>query len=263
MLVPNPSKEECTVPKSPVPGMNTKIVGRVKPVENFKQPVEKTAVEKEAIEKTASEKTAYEKTSSEKVALNPIVKGGLTYAGKSLLGAAGALAGTYAMSSIINKVHNKIMEPKYKAALDKAIAANPRLMSVPRAKLDEYFSLVIEASPTMALNPLLIANVLDQLIDHEGRVNLPMFNTFLNTESQIIANKNNASPLMLTAQKAVIDGATKGLFDSYRGGKEETLIEMGREKGRKEGLNEGIATGFNRGHKAGMSSAFEAFSDNQ
>lgn len=76
---------KATVPKSPVPGMNTKTLGRVKPVTEYKQPVEKVAVEKASVDKTGVEKEA--------ASVGPVAKGALSAGVISALKAAGGVAG--------------------------------------------------------------------------------------------------------------------------------------------------------------------------
>ena len=108
--------------------MDTKILGRVRPVSHVKQPIEKTAIEKTAVEKHSIEEAGVDNT-------------------------AGVISSA----------------PEYKKALEKAIQLNPKLASYPREELEQYFEKIVEASPTVAKNPLLVANYLDYFIDTGGR----------------------------------------------------------------------------------------------
>lgn len=195
---------KADVPKSPVPGMNTKIVGRVKPVSNFKQPVEKIAADKAPVEKAGIEKEA---GILDHALAGPAIR--------SAAAAGGALLGSYALTQGLQAAQNKFMEGKYKQSLEKAILLNPRLANIPRNKLEAYFGLVIEASPAVAKNPLLIANYLEQLIDHEGQLNYNSYANLVDLEGQILANKNNRAPLTVSTQKAIVDNTIKNTLDIY------------------------------------------------
>lgn len=209
--------KDTGLPKSPVPGMNTKTLGRVKPVSNVKSGIRKTAIEKIAVEKAVVEKTAgvLDKITS-------TMSAGTTAA----VTAAAGVGAIWAANKGIAALERKLDKSAYEAALNKAIQLNPKLSAYPRAKLEEYFALIVESSPTVAKNPLLVANYLDYLIDAGGQLNFPGYQALTQLEGQAINNRNNAHPLVNTALKAYTEGAIKSTFDSkkeYARGYEEAL----------------------------------------
>ena len=204
---------KATVPKSPVPGMNTKTLGRVKPVTEYKQPVEKVAVEKASVDKTGVEKEA--------AFVGPVAKGALSAGVVSALKAAGGVAGLAIGTKVVSAVADAVHAPKYKATLEKAVQLNPRLASYPPDRLWDYYQVMISASPNIASNPLIVSNYLEYLIDHEGRLNFTAYDTLSKVEGQGISNRNNAYPLMNSAMKGLIDGAVKYTFDTYKNEKRE------------------------------------------
>lgn len=225
--------EGAVVPKSSVPGMNTKIVGRVKPV----KAINKTAAEHEIIKKASVEHKEIEheenhlnygeKTASEKVAFphinmadaqaalskvmgtaGPIIRRGASTAA----GAAGGIAGIALATKAINAISNFANKSAYDQAFARAIQLNPRLSSYPPDMLHEYYNIMISASPTVAKNPLIVANYLEYLIDNEGKLNFPAYEQLARVEGQALQNENNSNMIANSVLKGFTEGATKSMF---------------------------------------------------
>ena len=208
--------KDTGLPRSPVQGMNTKIVGRVKPVSNVKQTVKKTAIEKTAADKQPIERATVEKTAGVLAKVPNLVGSGA----QAAVTAAAGVGAIWLANKGISALEKKLDGPAYKSALEKAIQLNPKLGAYPRAKLEEYFALIVDSSPTVAKNPLLVANYLDYLIDAGGQLNYPSYEALTKLEGQAMNNRNNAHPFMNEAIKAYTSGVIKGSFD----GKKEYLV---------------------------------------
>ena len=201
--------KDTGLPKSPVPGMNTKILGRVKPVSNVKQTVEKTAIEKTAADKQPIEKAGIEKTSG-------VLTGAIGSGTTAAITAAAGVTALWGINKLLEKADKLMDAPEYKKSLEKAIQINPKLAAQPRAKLEQYFELIVESSPTVAKNPLLVANYLDYLIDAGGQLNFPGYTALTQLESHAMNNRNNAHPFVNEAVKAYTNGTVKNTFDSKK-----------------------------------------------
>jgi hypothetical protein len=204
--------------------MNTKTVGRVAPLEPIKQEVVKQAAEKASVEKVAAEKTAstigsFMGSDAAKSFVGNVAGG---------LGAVAAIGVANLASSKINKM---VSSAEYKRALDKAISINPRLQQRPRAELEQYFGLIVEASPSVARNPLLVANYLEFLLDHQGQLNYTAYTNLVNLESQILSNRTNSNPLTGQVQKAVVDASVRGAFDNYAKADKRDIENRAHQKG--------------------------------
>ena len=199
--------KDTGLPKSPVKGMNTKIVGRVKPVSHVKTAFEKTAIEKAVVEKASVEKTA---------GILEFAKGTMGSGTQAAVTAAAGVGAIWLANKGISALERLVDGPAYKKSLEKAIQLNPKLSAYPRAKLEEYFALIVESSPTVAKNPLLVANYLDYLIDAGGQLNFPGYTALTQLEGQATNNRNNAHPFLNEAIKSYTSGAVKNTFDSRK-----------------------------------------------
>lgn len=217
-------------------------------MEPVKQNVVKTAAEKAPIKRASAEKTAAEKTAAMSV---------MDIAKSHVIGGLAGVAAAAIGNAAIGKAQQLLAQPAFKRSLDKAISLNPRLQQRPRAELDQYMELIIEASPSVAKNPLLLANYLEFLLDHQGQLNYNGYTSLVNLESQIISNRNNANPLSSAVQKSIVENTIRGAFDSkrklddnalhakYRGEYEEGLDHMRTqfERDRQRAYNQGVQHG--------------------
>lgn len=184
-------------------GLAPKLTGRVDvPRMMAKRPIVKAP----ALKKTASRKAVEKKASI-----------GSTVAAHMAMTTAGVL-GAAAAAGIINKAHSAVQHivdtPAMNSAFDKALKINPKLKAYPVELLKSYFSLIADASPTVAKNPLLVANYMQYLIDHQGGINFRAFGELANLESQLLANERDAAPMTNAMQKALVDGAVRGVMDA-------------------------------------------------
>lgn len=191
----------------------------------FKAPITKRAVEKSAAEKCESlplelqgresEKTAMEKEAfnlSSLTSLPPGIGGDIArsalLAGGTVLG---GVAATSAANAIAKGIGNRIDRPKFEAAFRKAVQMDPKLQSHDINDLHRYAELIMEASPSVAMNPLLLSNYLRYLTDYQGSMNLTGYRELANLEGQLLANREKAKPVTGIAQKALIESTIKGI----------------------------------------------------
>lgn len=203
--------------------MNTKLLGRVAPVKAISNSIDKLAIEKTAIEKAPIEKVARAKTA----AAMDIAKTVGTHA----LAMVGTLALTNVLTSGGEKIRSMYDKSAYAKALDKAIALNPKLAQRSRADLDRYMELIIEASPSVAKNPLLVGNYLEYLLDHQGQLNYSAYTDLVDLESQIISNRSNSNAMVNMLHKSVIEGATKGVFSDLNGRTKDMAAKINFDNG--------------------------------
>lgn len=197
---------------SSVTGMGTKLTGRVdisrmsiaqKPI--VKAPVMKKTAAKKEVEKTAS------------LGTNMAQHMGMTVAG--VLGAAAAAG---AINKAYKAVEHVVNMPAMNSSFEKAIKINPKLQAYPREVLKSYFDLIAEASPTVAKNPLLVANYMQYLIDHQGGINFMSYRQLADLEGQLLSNERDAAPMTQALQKGLVDGAIKGMTDEVIRGRQDS-----------------------------------------
>lgn len=192
------------VPVMPeVTGMGTKLTGRVdiSRMSSAQKPIVKAPVMKKTAAKKEVEKTAGMGT-------NMAQHMGMTVAG--VLGAAAAVG---AINKAYKAVDHVVNMPAMNSSFEKAIKINPKLQAYPRDVLKSYFDLIAEASPTVAKNPLLVANYMQYLIDHQGGINFMSYRQLADLEGQLLSNERDAAPMTAALQKGLVDGAMKGLTE--------------------------------------------------
>lgn len=220
--------------------MNTKTVGRVAPVEPVKQdtivrqPISKTAAVRDSVERKEVQKTACEHVQPEKTANSPMMGEAVKSFISSVGGGLGGVAVLGAANYASNKINKVMASAEFKKALDKAIQINPRLQQRNRAELEAYLGLISEASPAVARNPLLLANYLEYLIDHQGQINYTAYGDLVNLEGKILSNRAATSPLTGSVQKAIIDSSVRGAFDVYGKIDRDKLEERARDNEREK-----------------------------
>lgn len=193
----------------------------------FKAPITKRAVEKSAAEKSESlplelqaresEKTAMEKEAFGLPSLPAGIGGDIArsalLAGGTVLG---GVAATGAANAIAKSIGNRIDKPKFEAAFRKAVQMDPKLQSHDINDLHRYAELIMEASPSVAMNPLLLSNYLRYLTDYQGSMNLTGYRELANLEGQLLANREKAKPVTGIAQKALIESTIKGISGNHK-----------------------------------------------
>ena len=183
---------KITIPKSNVPGMNTKILGRVAPVKNVKPvkiasaPVEFARADEET-EKTAAAFNFLSKVPE------PARQAFWSGVGAGIDAAKGLLAQT-----------------KYDKSLKDAIAMSPSLQMHGYETLKKYMPLVIKSSPTVAGEPLLLANYLETMIDAQGHMNASIFSSLTDLEGSMLRN-NQAKRVF---SDSLVNTAVKGVAES-------------------------------------------------
>jgi hypothetical protein len=107
--------------------------------------------------------------------------------------------------SVVNKV-------RASKSLEEAKRINPKLNSIPQETLSKYFDLVLTSSPTVATQPMLLANYLDYMIAHDGSLNFAAFKQLAELESTIANTNKTNRPLGDMAAKSIIDGTVRANF---------------------------------------------------
>ena len=216
---------KASIPRSSISGMNTKLLGRVAPVEPVKDTM-RAAIQKTAAERTPVERKEAPKEGTDKTAasIGSLIgsDAGRSFA-SNIAGGLGAVAAVGAANAISGAIGSIRLNMQVKNALNKAISINPRLQQKPRAELEGYVDLIAEASPSVARNPLLLANYLEFLIDHQGQLNYQAYDRLVNLEGSILSNHSNANPLTGQVQKAIIETSIRGAFDAQRDVHKENL----------------------------------------
>ena len=200
----------------------------------FKAPITKRAVEKSAAEKSESlplelqaresEKTAMEKEAFGLPSMGSVSKALTTGIGGDIARSAllaggtvlGGVAATGAANAIAKSIGNRIDKPKFEAAFRKAVQMDPKLQSHDINDLHRYAELIMEASPSVAMNPLLLSNYLRYLTDYQGSMNLTGYRELANLEGQLLANREKAKPVTGIAQKALIESTIKGISGNHK-----------------------------------------------
>lgn len=204
------------------PGFNTKLTGRVEAVKPI---TSKPHISKQAKELNYESSTPVEWQSKEDLEKNSAVNSELVK--KTLVGLVQAGAGTMAVMGVTGganlaygKIRGMMDKPEMERSFQRALDIDPKLRSYDQKDLREYFELVAQASPTVAKNPLLVANFLKYLIDYKGVMNFNAFKDLASLEGQLGKNRSEANVLNSTAQKAIIDSTVKGFgnltFDNFR-----------------------------------------------
>lgn len=161
-----------------------------------KRGVEKTAAERGSIEKNAnagglvSAMTKAELVDELRKARQPftmknvaMVAGGLTAAGMVAAG----------VNALARAGYEAYVSSGKNSVIAEATKINPRLASYPPAELQKYYALISEASPSVAKNPLLVANYLEYLLNHDGSINFMGYKQLLDIEGQQQRNKTDGS----------------------------------------------------------------------
>ena len=192
----------------------------------YKAPITKQAAEKSAVEKQAGEAlelqrgAVEEKTAMDKEAfsLPPGTRDLAINAGKTmaLSGATilGGVAATGLANAVAKRVGNAIDRPKFEAVFKKAIQMDPKLQSHDINDLHRYAELIMEASPSVAMNPLLLSNYLRYLTDYQGSMNLTGYRELANLEGQLLTNRERMKPVTGIAQKALLENTIKSITNT-------------------------------------------------
>ena len=162
-------------------GIGQKLTGRVDVMsKTFRAPVVKQATEKSEVER--SEQLPLELQGKEKDAgifdtlTSPASKQMAMRAGRTMALSGATVLGGVAATGLANMaakgIGNMIDKPTFEAAFRKAIEMDPKLQSHNPADLRRYAELIMEASPSVAMNPLLLSNYLRYLTDYQGSMNL-------------------------------------------------------------------------------------------
>lgn len=181
-------------------------------MEPVKQPVTKTATEHAAVDKKQAERECGEKTAASigEILGSEAAKSFVS----SVAGGLGAVAAVGGATYAGNKINQMRSSADFKRALDKAVQVNPRLRHTPKPELEAYLGLIAEASPSVARNPLLLANYLEYLLDHQGQLNYTAYGDLVKLEGNIQSNRAGANPLTGSVQKAIVDNSIRGAFDT-------------------------------------------------
>lgn len=208
---------KASVPKSPVPGMNTKTTGRHESAKAVKTSGVK--IDKEPIKKASVEHIVPDKSGTAPVELHKeagfmdMLKGFVGTVVKPAAAAAGTVLGGLTAVKGIQYLTGKLDEPKFEASFQQAINNSPTLQLQGYAKLRPYFDILKKGSPTIAMNPLLTANQLEYMVDAEGHMNLDAFNNALNMEGRVISNNNDKNKLINDFGGRAGLEAIKGTFE--------------------------------------------------
>lgn len=200
---------KISIPKSPIPGLNQKILGRVKSV----KPVTKTASAEgtRPVEfESASEKEKTAVASFLNKIPQPMQNAFWTGVGTV---AAGGLA--YGVGAGIDAARSIMAESKYDKVLKDAIAMSPTLQMHGYETLKKYLPLVVKSSPTVAAEPLLLANYLETMLDAQGHLNAGIFNELVTLEGNVLRNRQAGNgfrdAFVNTAVKGSMEGLGKGV----------------------------------------------------
>ena len=168
-------------------------------------------------------KSPVEKGAVEKTAAGP-VQGGLWpnpaptgTVGKALAnGVVGSVAfalatgaGFELFNRALSKIDKVLDKPEQEKAFNRALMINPKLQSFDQKLLREYFGVVREASPMVAKSPLILANYLQYMMDHEGSMNFMAFKQLVDLEGGMAANEIARVPMGPMTQKAVVEGVIR------------------------------------------------------
>jgi len=224
MIRENPVKE--TLPRDGI-GFDTKLTGRVAAVQSIKSKpvVKKPQVSKHAkyessipVEWQSKEDLDKNSAIKESAINNELVKKTLVSLAQAGAGSLAVMGVTGAGNLAYGKIRGMMDKPELERSFQRALDIDPKLRSYDQKDLREYFELVAQASPTVAKNPLLVANFLKYLIDYKGVMNFNAFKDLASLEGQLGKNRSEANMLGLGAQKAIVDTTIKGLgsvaFDS-------------------------------------------------
>jgi hypothetical protein len=195
---------KITIPKSNVPGMNTKILGRVAPVKNVKPVKIASAPVEFAHADEETEKTAAAFNFLSKVP-EPARQAFWSGVGASAVGAV-----AYGVGAGIDAAKGLLAQTKYDKALKDAIAMSPALQMHGYETLKKYMPLVIKSSPTVAGEPLLLANYLETMIDAQGHMNASIFSSLTDLEGSMLRN-NQAKRVF---SDSLVNTAVKGVAES-------------------------------------------------
>lgn len=191
----------------------------------FKAPITKHAAEKAPIEKQETlpleliNKTA-SSMEKEAFAIPQGAKDVALQAGKTLAisGATvlGGVAATGLANAVFKGINHMVDKPKFEASFNKAVAMDPKLQSYNPQDLRRYAELILEASPSVALNPLLLSNYLRYLTDYQGSMNLTGYKQLADLEGQLLNNREKMKPVTGIAQKALIENTIKGIVEGNK-----------------------------------------------
>ena len=203
--------ETNNLTKEAAPGFGKKTIGRVAPVKPVKSIVTKTAFEKTAAEKVAITMTPAEVTALQNAG-RAVAPAAASFGQRVMnlaiptVVAMGVVSGAQGLSGFVT---NQMDKMKAKKAFEAALQLNPKLQTHPRNVLESYFQLVMQSSPAVATNPLLLANYLDYMIGHEGALNFAAFKQLAELEGTIADTAKAKRPLGDMATKSIIDSAVK------------------------------------------------------
>lgn len=151
---------------------------------------------------------------------SPAAKEMAMRAGKTMALSGATVLGGVAATGLANMaaqgIGHMIDKPKFEAAFKKAIEMDPKLQSHNPADLHRYAELIMEASPSVAMNPLLLSNYLRYLTDYQGSMNLTGYRELANLEGQILNNKEKSKPVTGIAQKALLENTIKSIAGNNR-----------------------------------------------
>lgn len=215
---------KITIPRSNVPGMNTKILGRVAPVKNVK-PIRPVKLASAPVEFARADEDV-EKTAASFNFLSKIPEPA-RQAFWSGLGAATVGTAVYGVGAGIDAAKGLLAQSKYDKALKDAIAMSPSLQMHGYETLKKYMPLVIKSSPTVAGEPLLLANYLETMIDAQGHMNASIFSSLTDLEGSTLRN----SQAKRTIPDAMLNAVVKGMAESTGKTFAKSIAEQQRTQG--------------------------------
>ena len=177
------------IPRSNIPGMNTKLLGRRAPMIKASHTIDKATVEKTAVVHAPIDHSGTQPVElQEKDASWQGVKDSLKELKTPLLSAVAVSTVPYAIGGVHDFIQGKLDDREAEKTFNAAVASSPTLqrhMSENPSKTRAYYDLLTWQAPVFKKSPLLAATRMEELVNSDGVMNAEAFKDALDIQNKV------------------------------------------------------------------------------